>query len=158
MQRGEGTADQQLPVSLQGAGNDSAVGIGIVRGIDRSIGIETNDAIAHRRGGRGRSLHRSKGAHRDRFAIGLNHDGAHAGVDVHRIRRVERAVGIDPGKEAAADLRRRGRGARAGSESIELTAEKDLVVGLERESADAAVGRRIESGIQRTIRVQAEQV
>src|SRR5207244_10431676 len=69
----EGAADDDLAVRLNGHGSDIAVRAGIETAVERSIGVQASDAIAHGRAGAATSQHRERSADQD-LSVRLNSD------------------------------------------------------------------------------------
>ena len=170
LQGGEATRDHDLAIADGGArgareirglelrneGEDDAVGVRVVGGVERAIGVEAGHVVAG--GGGGAGLHGGEATADDEFAVGLEREGIHlrerAARDVRVECKVEGSVGVEAGHAIA---RRRG-GGTVGLEGGEIAADHDAAVGLEDQGADGAVGVGIKGGVDRAVGVEAGEI
>ena len=97
LERGKAAADQDPAVRLQRDAADLVVGIGIEAGVDRTVGIQAGDPVAH--GGHKRTvgLELAERAADHDFPVGLERDAGNVPVGTGIKAGVQRAVGIQPG-------------------------------------------------------------
>ena len=134
---GEGAAEEDFTIGLDGDSCDDVVGDGREGRVDGAIEIETGYVVAREAADDG-EITADEG-----FAIGLDGVGEDAAVGGRVEGGVDRAVGVEAGEAVAGDRD----GGAAGAELGEVAADDDFGVGLSSESVDGAVAISGEGGV-----------